>query len=66
MYISVTKVLTYLVMAKPTNPKLYARIKAKVKARVKKWPSAYASGQLVREYKAAGGGYSLRNLLLVK
>ncbi len=44
-------------MAKPNNPKLYARIKAKVKARVKKWPSAYASGQLVREYKAEGGTY---------
>ena len=39
---------------KPTNPELYARIKA----RVKKWPSAYASGQLVRQYKAAGGGYT--------
>ena len=45
-------------MARPTNPKLYARIKAKVKARVKKWHSAYASGQLVREYIAAGGGYA--------
>ena len=45
-------------MAKPTNPTLYARIKAKVKRTVKKWPSAYASGQLVRQYKAAGGGYS--------
>ena len=44
-------------MSKPNNPKLYARIKAKVKARVKKWPSAYASGQLVREYKAEGGTY---------
>ena len=43
---------------KPTKPELYARIKAKVKARVKRCPSAYASGQLVREYKAAGGGYT--------
>ena len=42
---------------KPTNPKLYARIMAKVKRTAKKWPSAYASGQLVRQYKAAGGGY---------
>ena len=41
----------------PTKPKLYARIMAKVKRNVKKWPSAYASGQLVRQYKAAGGGY---------
>ena len=45
-------------MATPTNPKLYVRIKAKVKAKVKKWPSAYASGQLVRQYKAAGGTYT--------
>jgi len=42
----------------PTKPKLYERIKAKVKANVKRWPSAYASGQLVRQYKAAGGGYT--------
>ena len=41
----------------PTKPKLYARIMAKVKRTAKKWPSAYASGQLVRQYKAAGGGY---------
>ena len=40
---------------KPTNPKLYARAKAIVKARVKKWPSAYASGQLVQQYKKMGG-----------
>ena len=43
---------------KPTNPELYARIKARIKARVKKWPSAYASGQLVRQYKVAAGGYT--------
>ena len=41
----------------PTNPELYAKIKAKVKRTVKKWPSAYASGQLVKQYKDAGGGY---------
>ena len=35
-------------MAKPTNPKLYKRAMAIVKARVKKWPSAYASGAVVR------------------
>ena len=44
-------------MAKPTNPKLYARIKAKVKRTVKKWPSAYANAWLVRTYKKRGGGY---------
>ena len=41
----------------PTNKKLYERIKAKVKSRYSTWPSAYASAALVKEYKAAGGGY---------
>lgn len=44
-------------MAKPANPALYARAKAIVKKRVKKWPSAYASGQLVQQYKKMGGTY---------
>lgn len=43
--------------SKPTNPSLYARAKAIVKARVKKWPSAYASAQLVTQYKKMGGKY---------
>ena len=50
--------------SKPTNPKLYARAKAIVKARVKKWPSAYASGQLVRLYKKMGGKYRSAGVLL--
>jgi hypothetical protein len=41
----------------PINLKLYNRIKKKIKARSKVWPSAYASGQLVREYKRKGGKY---------
>ncbi|MGB0958272.1 MAG: DUF5872 domain-containing protein [Litorivicinus sp.] len=41
----------------PTDPAKYARARAKVKARVKKWPSAYASGQVVQEYKRMGGKY---------
>ena len=45
-------------MAKPTNPKLYARIKAKVSSRypsaLRAWPSAYAKDNLLRQYKAAG------------
>ena len=41
----------------PIDKKLYSRIKKKIKARVKVWPSAYASGQLVREYKRQGGRY---------
>jgi hypothetical protein len=44
----------------PTNKKLYNQIKKKVKARVKVWPSAYASGQLVREYKRRGGKYKTK------
>jgi hypothetical protein len=44
-------------MAVPANKRLYDRIKKKIKARVKVWPSAYASGQLVREYKRMGGKY---------
>lgn len=43
---------------KPLNKALYAKAKAKVKARVAKWPSAYASGQLVQEYKRMGGKYA--------
>ena len=41
----------------PLNKKLYNRLKNKVKARSKVWPSAYASGQLVRLYKLKGGKY---------
>jgi len=36
----------------PTDQKLYDKVVAKVKARVARWPSAYASGQVVQEYKA--------------
>lgn len=39
---------------------LYRRIINKVKKRVKVWPSAYASGQVVSEYKKAGGRYKGR------
>jgi len=37
----------------PSDQKLYDKIKERVKARVERWPSAYASGQVVQEYKAA-------------
>jgi hypothetical protein len=37
--------------AKAVNPKLYAEVLQKVKASVQKWPSAYASGMVVKEYK---------------
>ena len=42
----------------PTNSKLYAEARAAVKARVNRWPSIYASSQVVQEYKARGGTYS--------
>jgi hypothetical protein len=41
----------------PVNLGLYNRIKSSVKRKVKRWPSAYASGQLVRMYKQKGGKY---------
>ncbi len=44
--------------AKPTNPALYARVKAEAKRKFKVYPSAYANGWLVRTYKQRGGGYS--------
>jgi hypothetical protein len=43
--------------ATPTNPKLYARVRAEAKRKFKVWPSAYASGWLVKTYKSRGGGY---------
>ena len=43
--------------ATPTNPKLYARVKAEAKRKFKVYPSAYANGWLVRTYKKRGGGY---------
>ena len=42
----------------PSNTKLYARVKREAKKRFKAWPSAYASGWLVKEYKRRGGKYS--------
>jgi hypothetical protein len=41
----------------PTNKALYARVKAEAKRKFKVWPSAYASGWLVKEYKRRGGKY---------
>jgi hypothetical protein len=41
----------------PTDPALYARVKAEAKAKFNIYPSAYANAWLVREYKKRGGGY---------
>ena len=43
--------------ATPTNPALYARVKAEAKRKFKVYPSAYANAWLVREYKKRGGTY---------
>lgn len=44
--------------SKPTNPALYARVKAEAKKKFSVYPSAYANGWLVKTYKARGGGYA--------
>lgn len=45
-------------MSRPLDRRLYEQVKREVKQRVSVWPSAYASGQLVREYKKRGGRYA--------
>lgn len=35
----------------PSDPKLYSSVKEEAKKKFKVWPSAYASGWLVKEYK---------------
>ena len=40
------------------DPLIYLAAKNEVKGRVAVWPSAYASGQLVQEYKRRGGRYA--------
>ena len=42
---------------KPTNPTLYARVKAEAKKKFRVYPAAYANAWLVRTYKKRGGGY---------
>ena len=39
------------------NPSLYKKAKAKAKAKFDVFPSAYASGYMVQEYKRMGGKY---------
>jgi len=41
----------------PTNKALYNRVKAEAKRKFDRWPSAYGSAWLVREYKKRGGKY---------
>lgn len=42
----------------PLDKKLYARVKAEAKRKFKVYPSAYANGWLVKEYKRRGGRYA--------
>ena len=46
------------VKSKPVDTKLYNQVKKEAKSRFRSWPSAYASGWLVKEYKRRGGKYS--------
>jgi glutaredoxin len=43
----------------PVDKKLYNDVKKEAKKRFKVWPSAYASGWLVKEYKKRGGKYKV-------
>jgi hypothetical protein len=43
---------------KPLDPDLYAAVVDEAKARFAVWPSAYASGWVVKTYKARGGRYA--------
>ena len=43
--------------AKPSNPSLYAKVKAEAKRKFDVYPSAYANAWLVRTYKKRGGRY---------
>jgi hypothetical protein len=45
----------------PTNKALYSRVKAEAKAKYDVYPSAYANGWLVKEYKRRGGKYKATN-----
>jgi hypothetical protein len=42
----------------PVNKKLYDEVVSEAKKRFKVWPSAYASGWVVRRYKELGGTYN--------
>jgi len=41
----------------PRNKRLYEKVKEEAKLRFKRWPSAYGSAWLVKEYKRRGGEF---------
>ena len=45
----------------PVNTKLYEQVKTQAKRKFDVWPSAYASGWLVKTYKARGGTYRVQD-----
>lgn len=45
----------------PINKALYSKVKAAAKAKFDVYPSAYANGWLVQEYKRRGGKYKVSN-----
>ena len=45
----------------PTDKALYNRVKSEAKNKFDKWPSAYASAWLVKEYKKRGGKYKSKS-----
>lgn len=52
-------VATFKARNVPTNPALYARVKAEARKKFDVYPSAYANGWLVQEYKKRGGKYKV-------
>ena len=48
-------------MPTPLDKTLYNRVKREAKQRFHVWPSAYASGWVVKEYKRRGGRYTGRH-----
>lgn len=44
-------------MSQPRDAALYARVKAEARKRFSRWPSAYGSAWLVREYERRGGTF---------
>jgi hypothetical protein len=45
----------------PLDTKLYQQVKREAKQKFLVWPSAYASGWLVKTYKARGGKYRIND-----
>ena len=50
----------------PTNPSLWAKMKAQAKAKFDVYPSAYANGWAAKKYKAAGGGWKTESVKEMK